>query len=72
MKRGKNVIDFKGVSKIYDGNVVAVDNVDLEIQDGEFICFIGSSGSGKTTALRLINRMNELSKGQIKIGRAHV
>lgn len=52
MKRGKNVIDFKGVSKIYDGNVVAVDNVDLEIQDGEFICFIGSSGSGKTTALR--------------------
>lgn len=67
MKRGKNVIDFKGVSKIYDGNVVAVDNVDLEIQDGEFICFIGSSGSGKTTALRLINRMNELSKGQIMI-----
>lgn len=67
MKRGKNVINFKGVSKIYDGNVVAVDNVDLEIQDGEFICFIGSSGSGKTTALRLINRMNELSKGQIMI-----
>ncbi len=61
------MIEFKGVSKIYDSDVIAVDNVDLEIQDGEFVCFIGSSGSGKTTALRLINRMNELTKGQITI-----
>lgn len=61
------MIEFKGVSKIYDGDVIAVDNVDLEIRDGEFICFIGSSGSGKTTALRLINRMNEVTKGQILI-----
>lgn len=61
------MIEFKGVSKIYDSDVIAVDNVDLEIRDGEFICFIGSSGSGKTTALRLINRMNEVTKGQILI-----
>lgn len=67
MKRGENVIEYNGVSKIYNGEVVAVDNVDLEIQDGEFVCFIGSSGSGKTTALRLINRMNETTKGNITI-----
>lgn len=67
VERGENVIEYNGVSKIYNGGVVAVDNVDLEIQDGEFVCFIGSSGSGKTTALRLINRMNEVTKGNITI-----
>lgn len=66
-RRGENVIEYNGVSKIYNGEVKAVDDVDLEIQDGEFVCFIGSSGSGKTTALRLINRMNELTKGNITI-----
>lgn len=41
------MINFKGVSKIYDGNVVAVDNVDLEIQDGEFICLLAVQEVGK-------------------------
>jgi len=59
------VIEFKGVSKIYNNEIKAVDNVDLEIQDGEFVCFIGTSGSGKTTALRLINRMHEPTYGEI-------
>ncbi len=59
------MIEFKGVSKIYNNEIKAVDNVDLEIQDGEFVCFIGTSGSGKTTALRLINRMHEPTYGEI-------
>ena len=59
------MIEFKEVSKIYNNEIKAVDNVDLEIQDGEFVCFIGTSGSGKTTALRLINRMHEPTYGEI-------
>lgn len=61
------MIEFKNVSKIYNGEVVAVDNASLTIKDGEFICFIGTSGSGKTTALRLINRMHDPTKGEILI-----
>lgn len=61
------MIEFKDVSKIYNNEIKAVDKVDLEIQDGEFVCFIGRSGSGKTTALRLINRMHEPTYGEITI-----
>jgi len=66
-ERGENVIEYKGVTKIYDNEVVAVNDVDLQIQDGEFVCYIGTSGSGKTTALRLINRMNDITEGEIVI-----
>lgn len=61
------MIEFNGVSKIYDNTVVAVDDATLTINDGEFVVFIGTSGSGKTTALRLINRMHDPTKGEIKI-----
>lgn len=61
------MIEYKGVSKIYNGDVVAVDDVDLHINPNEFVCFIGTSGSGKTTALRLINRMESITKGDIYI-----
>ena len=61
------MIEYKGVSKIYNGDVVAVDDVDLQINQNEFVCFIGTSGSGKTTALRLINRMESITKGDIYI-----
>lgn len=61
------MIEFKNVSKIYPGNQVAVENINLNIEEGEFVCFIGSSGSGKTTCMRMINRMNEPSSGEILI-----
>lgn len=61
------MIEFKNIAKIYPGNQVAVEDVNLTFEEGEFICFIGTSGSGKTTCMRMINRMNEPSKGQILI-----
>ncbi|BAQ25300.1 betaine/proline/choline family ABC transporter ATP-binding protein [Streptococcus troglodytae] len=60
------VIEFKEVNKIY-GDDVAVKHINLKITAGEFVCLIGTSGSGKTTILRMINRMLRPSNGQIFI-----
>ena len=61
------MLSIKNLSKVYSGGKKAVDNISLDIEAGEFIAFIGTSGSGKTTALRMINRMIESTEGQIKI-----
>ena len=47
------------------GNLVAVDHVDLEIEEGEFICFLGPSGCGKTTVLRMITGFETVTEGKI-------
>ncbi|MEX2784824.1 ABC transporter ATP-binding protein [Streptococcus sp. H49] len=60
----KTIIEFKEVSKIYNGKP-AVDSINLKIQEGEFITILGTSGSGKTTTLKMINRLLEPSSGQI-------
>ncbi|HDG4846283.1 TPA: ABC transporter ATP-binding protein [Staphylococcus aureus] len=61
------MLSIKHLTKIYSGSKKAVDDISLDIQSGEFIAFIGTSGSGKTTALRMINRMIEATEGQIEI-----
>ena len=61
------MIEFQNVTKIYKGNKKAVSDISLSFDDSEFICFIGTSGSGKTTAMRMINRMIEPSSGNILI-----
>ncbi|MBL1223587.1 betaine/proline/choline family ABC transporter ATP-binding protein [Enterococcus sp. BWR-S5] len=61
------MIEFQHVYKIYKGGKVAVEDINLSFEKGEFICFIGTSGSGKTTSMRMINRMTDPSKGKIMI-----
>ena len=61
------MIEFDHVSKIYNGNKVAVEDVNLSFNKGEFICLIGTSGSGKTTTMRMINRMIDPTQGTIRI-----
>ena len=61
------MLSIKNLSKVYPGGKKAVNKISLEIESGEFIAFIGTSGSGKTTALRMINRMIESTEGQITI-----
>ncbi len=61
------MIEFKNVEKIYDNGTQALKNVNLQINDGEFIAIIGLSGAGKSTILRTINRMHEITDGIIEM-----
>ena len=55
------------VKKIYDNNVVAVHDFDLDIKDKEFVVFVGPSGCGKSTTLRMIAGLEEISDGTVEI-----
>jgi multiple sugar transport system ATP-binding protein len=60
-------VEIRGVTKAFPGDVVAVDDVTLDIADGEFLVLVGPSGCGKTTLLRMIAGLEEVSEGQILI-----
>jgi putative spermidine/putrescine transport system ATP-binding protein len=64
---GTPAISVRGLSKHYD-QVRAVDDLDLDIRDGEFFSMLGPSGSGKTTVLRLIAGFEPPTAGSIKLG----
>jgi multiple sugar transport system ATP-binding protein len=61
-------ITFQGVTKRFGDDTVAVDDLDLEISDGEFMIFVGPSGCGKTTALRMVAGLEHPTEGEILIG----
>ncbi|RSL33666.1 phosphonate ABC transporter ATP-binding protein [Salibacterium salarium] len=61
------MIEFKNVSKVYPNGTRGLNNVDLRIDDGEFVVVVGLSGAGKSTFLRSINRLHEVSEGEILI-----
>lgn len=65
-------VTFKGITKIYGKDVKAVDNLNLEIRDQEFMVLVGPSGCGKTTALRMIAGLEETTDGDILIGEVRV
>jgi osmoprotectant transport system ATP-binding protein len=66
------MISFSRVSKVFPGGSTAVDDLSLEVPDGRLTVFVGSSGSGKSTALRMINRMVEPTSGTIRVDGADV
>ena len=59
---------FEKVSKVYGDGTRAVDTLDLQIADGEFMVFVGPSGCGKTTALRMVGGLEGITKGVVRIG----
>ncbi|WP_435102272.1 ABC transporter ATP-binding protein [Halarchaeum sp. P4] len=61
-------VRFKSVKKVYDDDIVAVDNFNLDIEDGEFVTIVGPSGSGKSTLLRMLAGLEDISGGEVTIG----
>ena len=61
------MIQVNNLSKIYSNGTRGLDDVNVSIGDGEFICVIGLSGAGKSTFLRCLNRLNDATSGQILI-----
>ena len=61
------MIELKNIVKTFDGKNNVVDNLDLKIHNGEFMVLIGESGCGKTTSMKMINRLIEPTSGTIEI-----
>ena len=60
-------IQLKNVTRRW-GNFIAVDNINLDIADEEFVVFLGPSGCGKTTTMRMIAGLEDVSSGEIWLG----
>lgn len=61
------MLEFKDVTKKYADGTVAVSDFNLNINKGEFVCFIGPSGCGKTTTMKMVNRLIDVTEGKIMV-----
>lgn len=61
------MITFNNVTQVYDNGTVGLKNINLNIEQGELIAVIGSSGAGKSTFIRTINKMIDISEGDIQV-----
>ena len=65
MSSGVGTIRINDVSKTYPNGTVGLDHINLDIKSGEFVVIVGLSGAGKSTLLRAINRLHDVSEGEI-------
>lgn len=63
------MIQLTNVTKIYPNNVVALKNIDLRIEQGEFVYIVGPSGSGKSTLMKLLYRQEKATHGTVQVDR---
>ena len=66
------MIRFMNVSKIYDNNVKALSDVNIDIEDGEFVFLVGPSGAGKSTFIRMLLKEVEPTTGKVMVGETDV
>ncbi|MFT9288266.1 cell division ATP-binding protein FtsE, partial [Liquorilactobacillus nagelii] len=62
------MIKFEHVSKLYDGKIQALEDISLQINQGEFVYIVGPSGAGKTTLLKLMDKQEQLTSGSLQMG----
>ncbi|MFP3090508.1 sn-glycerol-3-phosphate ABC transporter ATP-binding protein UgpC [Treponema sp. TIM-1] len=60
-------VELKAISKVYDGNVRAVDNANIVVEDKEFVVLVGPSGCGKSTTLRMVAGLEDITEGELFI-----
>ncbi len=61
-------VTLTSIGKVYPGGVRAVESVDLEVADGEFVVLVGPSGCGKSTTLRMVAGLEDITEGELRIG----
>ncbi|MDR2731423.1 MAG: sn-glycerol-3-phosphate ABC transporter ATP-binding protein UgpC [Treponema sp.] len=60
-------VELKSITKVYDGNVRAVDNANITVEDKEFVVLVGPSGCGKSTTLRMVAGLEDITEGELFI-----
>src|SRR5512141_2322618 len=66
-ERAPDVVEFRGVSKLYDSSGAGLDNATFSVGRGDFVFLIGSTGSGKSTVMRLLIKELEPTSGTIRV-----